>query len=206
MMASRERFVTHVLATMLVAWDAHVMASAHAKSVVSTRNEGGVEIISSRSVQVRGAASFSMPGATSAMSAVPPSLASVPVASVSSGVRVTIGPDASGLLATKGVEDVEDAKPAGPKTRIDASAIRGDHRLRASLLTRNGTPNGEADNAAHQLVRERRAKVEADLKATLMAYDEGKRNGVSREQLNKLQERIRADLELVSTLFRTEQN
>ena len=61
-------------------------------------------------------------------------------------------------------------------------------------------------NAAHRLVREHRAKVEADLKATLMAYDEGKRNGASREKLNKLQERIRADLDLVSTLSRAEQN
>lgn len=211
-MRLRERFVKHAVVMLVAVYGTAVTTPADAASVVSTRKEGGVEIISSRSVPTL-APTPVMPASSAAASASSDLATPAPVQmgpsttlGSSPGTVVTVEPDAAMPEGREAVKGLGAAKPSGPKTRIDETSIRGDHRLRANLLTRNGTPNEEADNEAHRLVREHRAKVEADLKATLMAYDEGKRNGASREKLNKLQERIRADLDLVSTLSRAEQN
>lgn len=214
-MRLREGFVTHVVVMLVAAYGTGAATSADAASVVSTRTEGGVEIISSRSVPTIAPMPVApgVPASSAAASAspnvgqpAPAQMAPSATPAGSPGTVVTVEPDAAIPEGREAMKGLKATKPSGPKTRIDETAIRGDHRLRANLLTRNGTPNEEADNEAHRLVREHRAKVEADLKATLMAYDEGKRNGASREKLNKLQERIRADLDLVSTLSRAEQN
>ena len=49
-MRLREGFVTHVVVMLVAAYGTGAATSADAASVVSTRKEGGVEIISSRSV------------------------------------------------------------------------------------------------------------------------------------------------------------
>ncbi|AHN77317.1 hypothetical protein DA70_03965 [Pandoraea pnomenusa] len=210
-MRLREGFVTHVVVMLVAAYGTGAATSADAASVVSTRKEGGVEIISSRSVPTIAPMPVApgVPAASASPNVGQPAPAQMAPSATPAGspdTVVTVEPDAAIPEGREAMKGLKATKPSGPKTRIDETAIRGDHRLRANLLTRNGTPNEEADNEAHRLVREHRAKVEADLKATLMAYDEGKRNGASREKLNKLQERIRADLDLVSTLSRAEQN
>jgi hypothetical protein len=87
-----------------------------------------------------------------------------------------------------------------------ADDVRGDHRLRANLLNADGTPNLQADNSAHQLVNDRRAQIQSDLKDTLKAFDNGKRNGASRHELNQLQARIRSDLDQIDILTRSQQS
>ena len=96
------------------------------------------------------------------------------------------------------------ARRAGPADPF-AQAIRGDYRLRANQLTADGTPNDEADNAAHKLVRAQQSKVQAELKDNLKAFDTARRRGASRAELGQLQARIQANLDVIDALARSQE-
>jgi len=87
-----------------------------------------------------------------------------------------------------------------------AGDVRGDYRLRANLLNADGTANEQADNRAHRLVNAQRARAQADLKDALAAFDAARRHGASRARLNRLEARIRTNLDEIHLLTQAQQS
>lgn len=162
-----------------------------APAAVSVVREGGVEIITSRTVPAAAMAAASAATASTA-SASDALAASAASDSDARGVARRHAPTNASLPVTH------------PNSLADD--VRGDVRLRANLLNADGTANAQADNSAHQMVNARRANVEADLKDALKAFDDGKRSGAGRETLNRLQTRIRIDLDEIDILTRSQQS
>ncbi|WP_085487647.1 hypothetical protein [Paraburkholderia susongensis] len=173
-----------------------VQPARPAQSAVSVVHEGGVEIITSRTIApmptAAGASAASdaaaqrdMPSALSGASSGAAALASFSRPRQHAPMNATLSARDPGMLADD---------------------VRGDHRLRANLLNPDGTANEQADNSAHQLVNARRAESQADLKDALAAFDAAKRNGASRTRLNELQAQIRTDLDEIHILTRSQQS
>lgn len=156
-------------------------------NIVTVVRQGGVEIISSHAVS---AAPGVAPKAASDVSALPDNMR-----------RST--DTAEGRLRAHAPTNA--TLQTGDPGAV-AGDVRGDYRMRANLLNADGTANLQADNGAHQLVNARRAQVQADLKDTLKAFDNGKRNGANRLELNQLQARIRSDLDQIDILTRSQQS
>lgn len=156
-------------------------------NVVTVVRRDGVEIISSHSVP---AASGLAPGANNDVGALPDDTRR---STDTTAVRLYTHAPTNATL------------PVGDPGAL-ADDVRGDHRMRANLLNTDGTANLQADNSAHQLVNARRAQIQADLKDALKAFDDRKRNGAGRRELNQLEARIRSDLDQIDILTRSQQS
>jgi hypothetical protein len=159
---------------------AHAVQAASAPRI-SVVHEEGVEIITSHATPVAARPTAS---AAPEVSTDPAGTGEAPVVHGASTINATL---------------------SGPRGAFPDD-IRGDHRLRANLLNADGTPNEEADNSAHRMVNARRAQVQADLKMALKAFDDAKRDGTNRNQLNQWQARIRTDLDEIDMLTRSQQS
>lgn len=191
------------LASLVAVWSGMVHAQSPPQGTVfqvqppqsvavSVMHEGGVEIITSRTIpQLPTVAT--MPSAGDASAA---QRGALPVPSDGAAVSQFIRPrQHAPMNATLSARD----------SGVVADDVRGDHRLRANLLNADGTANEQADNSAHQLVNVRRAEAQADLKDALSAFDAAKRSGASRTKLNELQAQIRTDLDEIHILTRSQQ-
>lgn len=176
---------------------------------VTVLHEEGVEIITARTVKPTPVAN----PATATVAAVAPPTTSDVAAAAEAGEASRTQLDPSGMkvvaptqgLAAKAASTMNASLPTPYAGPLDDD-LRGDHRLRANLLNADGTPNEEADNSAHRMINARRAHIQADLKDALKSFDDGKRNGANRNQLNQLQARIRTDLDEIDMLTRSQQS
>ncbi|SEA03628.1 hypothetical protein [Paraburkholderia sartisoli] len=169
-----------------------VQPARSSQSAVSVVHEGGVEIITSRTIA-------QTPAAAGASGASDPSAQRGTLSALPEGTAL------SPFGRSRQHAPMNATLPARDPGMV-ADDVRGDHRLRANLLNSDGTANEQADNSAHQLVNARRAESQADLKDALVAFDAARRNGASRTKLNELQAQIRTDLDEIHILTRSQQS